>query len=262
MDRNLLEAVEHGGVVADGSMGGSLYERGVYVNRNFDEINLEQSQLVFQIHRDYLLAGAHLLETNTYGANRMRLARHGLGDKTSEINRRGVETALRAADGAAWVIGSIGPTGLNPSHLRRSESEVAATFIEQATALRDAGAHAWIIETFSHPEELRIALRAIRPLSDMPLIAQFKAAADGKLIDGTSRSNSRKSFATGVPILSASTAVARLKFLISQPQWSSRISRFAPCQMQARRKLLKIAKCISRRPRTSASSHVDSTKRA
>ena len=124
MDRNLLEAVEHGGVVADGSMGGSLYERGVYVNRNFDEINLEQSQLVFQIHRDYLLAGAHLLETNTYGANRMRLARHGLGDKTSEINRRGVETALRAADGAAWVIGSIGPTGLNPSHLRRSESEV------------------------------------------------------------------------------------------------------------------------------------------
>ena len=67
----------------------------------------------------------------------MRLARHGLGDKTSEINRRGVETALRAADGAAWVIGSIGPTGLNPSHLRRSESEVAATFIEQATALRE-----------------------------------------------------------------------------------------------------------------------------
>ena len=186
MDRNLLEAVENGGVVADGSMGGSLYERGVYVNRNFDEINLEQSQLVFQIHRDYLLAGAHLLETNTYGANRMRLARHGLGDKTAEINRRGVETALRAADGAAWVIGSIGPTGLNPSHLRRSESEVAATFVEQATALKEAGVHAWIIETFSHPEELRIALRAIRPLSDIPLIAQFKAASDGRLIDGTS----------------------------------------------------------------------------
>ena len=78
MDRNLLEAVENGGVVADGSMGGSLYERGVYVNRNFDEINLEQSQLVFQIHRDYLLAGAHLLETNLRGQP-MRLARHGLG---------------------------------------------------------------------------------------------------------------------------------------------------------------------------------------
>ena len=67
MDRNLLEAVEHGGVVADGSMGGSLYERGVYVNRNFDEINLEQSQLVFQIHRDYLLAGAHLLRPTPTG---------------------------------------------------------------------------------------------------------------------------------------------------------------------------------------------------
>ena len=185
MERNLLEAIEHGGVVADGSMGGSLYERGVYVNRNFDEINLEQSQLVFQIHRDYLLAGAHLLETNTYGANRMRLARHGLGEKTVEINKKGVETALRAADGAAWVVGSIGPTGLTPSQLRRSEAEVAATFEEQALALRDAGVHAWIIETFSHPEELRIALKTIRTLGNIPLIAQFKAGLDGKLIDGT-----------------------------------------------------------------------------
>ena len=186
MERNLLEAIHEGGVVADGSMGGSLYERGVYVNRNFDEINLEQSELVFQIHRDYLLAGAHLLETNTYGANRIRLARHGLGEKTVEINKRGVETALRAADGAAWVVGSIGPTGLNPSQLRRSEAEVTATFEEQATALRDAGVHAWIIETFRHPEELRSALKAIRPLGDLPLIAQFKAGLDGKLLDGTS----------------------------------------------------------------------------
>lgn len=185
MDRNLLEAIKQGGVVADGAMGSALYERGVYVNRNFDEINLEQSELVFQIHRDYLLAGAHILESNTYGANRVRLARHGLADKTLEINTRGVQTALRAADGAAWVAGSVGPTGLNPSQLRRSESEVSAAFIEQATALRDAGAHAWIIETFSHPEELRIALRAIRPLGDLPLIAQFKAGLDGKLLDGT-----------------------------------------------------------------------------
>lgn len=185
MDRNLLEAIKQGGVVADGAMGSALYERGVYVNRNFDEINLEQSELVFQIHRDYLLAGAHILESNTYGANRVRLSRHGLADKTLEINTRGVQTALRAADGAAWVAGSVGPTGLNPSQLRRSESEVSAAFIEQATALRDAGAHAWIIETFSHPEELRIALRAIRPLGDLPLIAQFKAGLDGKLLDGT-----------------------------------------------------------------------------
>ena len=185
MDRNLLEAIKQGGVVADGAMGSALYERGVYVNRNFDEINLEQSELVFQIHRDYLLAGAHILESNTYGANRVRLSRHGLADKTLEINTRGVQTALRAADGAAWVAGSVGPTGLNPSQLRRSESEVSAAFIEQATALRDAGAHAWIIETFSHPEELRIALRAIRPLGDLPLIAQFKAGLDGMLLDGT-----------------------------------------------------------------------------
>ena len=92
---------------------------------------------------------------------------------------------LRAADGAAWVIGSIGPTGLNPSHLRRSESEVAATFIEQATALRTPGPcldH----RDLQSSRRTSYRIRAIRPLSDMPLIAQFKAASDGKLIDGAS----------------------------------------------------------------------------
>ena len=185
MKRNLLKAISEGGIVADGSMGSSLYERGIYVNHNFDEINLERSQLVFQIHRDYLLAGAHILESNTYGANRIKLARHGLAEKTEDINRKGVETALRAADGAAWIAGSIGPSGLNPSQLRRSEAEVAETFEEQARILQEAGVHAWIIETFSHPEEIRIALRAIRPISDLPLIAQFKACRSGNLIDGT-----------------------------------------------------------------------------
>ena len=105
MKRNLLKAISEGGIVADGSMGSSLYERGIYVNHNFDEINLERSQLVFQIHRDYLLAGAHILESNTYGANRIKLARHGLAEKTEDINRKGVETALRAADGAAEDFG-------------------------------------------------------------------------------------------------------------------------------------------------------------
>ena len=96
----------------------------------------------------------------------------------------------------------------------------------------------------------------------MPLIAQFKAAADGKLIDGTSPLEFAKELRDwGADIIGVNCS-GPAQILISQPQWSSRISRFAPCQMQARRKLLKIAKCISRRPRTSASSHVDSTKQA
>src|SRR5688572_10127236 len=107
-------------------MGSLLYERGIYVNRNFDEVNLSQPELVYQIHREYLHAGAHLLESNTYGANRVRLARHGLGEKTVDINRAAMEILKRAAEGAAYLAGSIGPTGLSPGELRRAESEVRA----------------------------------------------------------------------------------------------------------------------------------------
>src|SRR5689334_16516776 len=81
MDKPFLEALAAGGLVGDGAMGSLLYERGIYVNRNFDEVNLSQPELVYLIHREYLLAGAHVLESNSYGANRVRLARHGLAER-------------------------------------------------------------------------------------------------------------------------------------------------------------------------------------
>src|SRR5262245_62050767 len=113
MDKPFLEAID-GGLVGDGAMGSLLYERGIYVDRNFDEVNLSQPELVYKIHREYLLAGAHVLESNTYGANRMRLARHGLAERTSAINVAAMDIVSRAADGAAYLAGSIGPTGLTP----------------------------------------------------------------------------------------------------------------------------------------------------
>ncbi len=185
MDKPFLDAVNEGGLVADGAMGTALYERGIFVNRNFDEVCLNQPELVYQIHRENLLAGSHILETNTYGANRIRLAKSGLGEKTESINQKAVEVALRAADGAAYVCGSIGPTGLNPSQLRRVEDEVFCAYAEQARILAEAGSHALVIETFSHPDELRLAIRGARSVSDLPIIAQVKVTDEGAISDGT-----------------------------------------------------------------------------
>ncbi|MBI3178625.1 MAG: homocysteine S-methyltransferase family protein, partial [Deltaproteobacteria bacterium] len=147
VDVPFLEALAQGGLVADGAMGSLLYERGVFVNRNFDEVNLTQPELVYAVHRDYLNAGAHVLETNTYGANRLRLERSGLADKVEAINRAAVDIARRATGGAAYIAGSMGPSGLKPGELRRGEGKARAAFAEQAKILAEAGCDLLIIET-------------------------------------------------------------------------------------------------------------------
>ncbi len=186
MDIPFREAIEHGGLAGDGAMGNLIYERGVFIDRNFDEINLTQPELVYQIHREYLLAGAHLIETNTYGANRMRLTQAGLGDKTEAINRAGVDIALRATLGAAYVAGSMGPTGLSPSAIRRAEEDVSKTYGEQAKLLTESGVDLLMIETFYHLDELRLAIRAARAVSTLPIIAQVALNDEGQALDGTS----------------------------------------------------------------------------
>ncbi len=185
MDLPFLEAVKQGGLVCDGATGTALYERGIFVNRNFEEVCLNQPELVYQVHRDYLLAGAHILETNTYGANRIRLAKFGLAEKSRLINEKGVEIARRAADGAAYICGSIGPTGLTPSQLRRIEDEVIATYAEQASILDEGGCDALIIETFRNPNEMRLAVTGARSVSKLPIIAQIAVTDEGEISDGT-----------------------------------------------------------------------------
>jgi methionine synthase / methylenetetrahydrofolate reductase(NADPH) len=185
MDIPFLTAIETGGVVADGAMGSLLYERGVFVNRNFDEVNVSQPELVYKIHREYLLAGAHVLESNTYGANRVRLARHGLADKVEEINKAAMSVLKRAASSAAYLAGSIGPTGLTAGELRRAEAEVRAGYAEQARLLAQGGADLIIIETFLNPSELRIAVEAARAAVSLPIVAHIAVTNEGRITDGT-----------------------------------------------------------------------------
>ncbi len=185
MEVPFLEALAAGGLVADGAMGSLLYERGVFANRNFDEVNLSQPELVYRIHREYLLAGAHLLESNTYGANRVRLAKHGLAAKVADINRAAMDVLRRATDGAAYLAGSLGPTGLSPGEVRRAEQEVRDAYAEQAQLLVEGGADVLVIETFLHPAELKLAVTAARAAVDVPIIAHIAATNAGGIIDGT-----------------------------------------------------------------------------
>src|SRR5438309_155587 len=110
--QSLAEAIAHGPLLLDGAMGSLLYERGVLHTRSYDELNLAQPELIRTVHRDYVQAGAEIIETNTFGANRIALARHGLVDQATAINRAAVELARSAAAGRAYVAGAVGPTGI------------------------------------------------------------------------------------------------------------------------------------------------------
>src|ERR1700739_4951315 len=134
-------------VLADGAMGTVLYARGVFINRCYDELNLSDPNLILSVHEDYLQAGAELIETNTFGANRFRLSRHGLSSKVAEINAAGVKLARQAVDhiqekqaGTAYVAGSIGPLGVRLEPLGKTGlDETPAAFSEQIRATADSG---------------------------------------------------------------------------------------------------------------------------
>jgi homocysteine S-methyltransferase len=183
-----LDAVQSGGLVFDGAMGTALYEKGMLYTQCFDELNVSRSATIRAIHEVYLEAGAQVLETNTFGANRFRLAHHGFADDVAEINAAGVEIAREAAEAEAFVVGSIGPSGLMLETLSpQRRDEVRAAFGEQCAALVDAGVDGLIIETFRQPDELALAVAAAGPAMErgVPIIASVSfdeagATADGK----------------------------------------------------------------------------------
>ena len=160
-------------------MGSLLYERGVFVNRNFDEVNVSQPELVYRIHREYLQAGAQVIESNTYGANRLRLARHGLADQVQQINQAAVQLLARAVQDVAYMAGSMGPTGLTAGEVRHAEADVTGAYEEQAKLLTEAGCDLLIIETFHHPSELRLAIEAARAASNLPIVAHVAVTDAG-----------------------------------------------------------------------------------
>ena len=176
-------------IVADGSMGTMLYSRGVFINRCFDELNLAQPDLVRQIHREYVKAGAEILETNTFGANRARLSAFGIAEKLAAINQAGVRVAREAAAGSnVYVAGAIGPLGVRIEPLGpTSFTEARDIFREQAAALLEGGADLLILETFGNLGELREAVYAAHEAGGgaVPIIAQVTIDDFGHLPGGT-----------------------------------------------------------------------------
>src|SRR4051794_38438822 len=177
-------------IVADGAMGTMLYSRGVFINRCFDELNLSSADMVRQIHQDYVKAGAEILETNTFGATRQRLAAFGVAEKLKEINRAGVRLAREAAgakDGV-FVAGAIGPLGVRIEPLGpTSFAEARTGFREQIDVLLEAGVDLLIFETFGNLDELREGVMAARDAAgdEIPIIAQVTIDDFGHLPGGT-----------------------------------------------------------------------------
>jgi methionine synthase / methylenetetrahydrofolate reductase(NADPH) len=175
-------------MVADGAMGTMLYSKGVFINRCYDELNLSAPDMVKEIHLEYAKAGAEILETNTFGANRTRLAAFGLSESLVAINRAGVRLARQAGD-KVFVAAAVGPLGAHLEPLGRiSFKEARAIFSEQINALAEAGVDLLLLETFSHLDELREAVFAARESvgDDMVIIAQVTIDDEGSLPDGTS----------------------------------------------------------------------------
>ena len=173
-------------MVADGAMGTALYERGVFINQSFDALCLTQPALVAEVHREYRGAGAELLETNTFGANRSRLAGHGLEDQVREINAAAVRLAREAAGDEAWVGGSMGPVGVAGQVAGQfSAQDLERIFGEQAEALLEAGVDAFVVETIPWLVEMEAALVAIRRLdSGVPVIAMMTFNEEGETQGG------------------------------------------------------------------------------
>jgi len=175
-------------LVADGAMGTMLYTKGVFINRCYDELNLSAPALVSEVHDEYLKAGSEILETNTFGANRMRLAAFGLADKLKAINLAGARLARQAAGEQAFVAGAMGPLGVRIEPLGPTSFEEAReAFREQAEALIEGGVDLLILETFADINELREAVRAARDAAgpDVVIVAQVTIDDFGNMPDGT-----------------------------------------------------------------------------
>ena len=182
----LLSALEDRVLVCDGAMGTMLYSKGVFISRCFDELNISNPQLVREVHLDYINAGAQIIETNTFGANRSKLMTHGLAEQMREINIQGARIAREAAGEGVFVAGAIGPLGIRIEPWgKTSIDEAQAVFREQAQALLDSGVDAFMLETFFDLNEVFAAMRGVRQVSDRPLIVQMSIEEDGNSTEGT-----------------------------------------------------------------------------
>jgi homocysteine S-methyltransferase len=158
-----LDALDQRVLVCDGAMGTMLYAKGIFLNRSFDELNLTQPDLVAEVHQAYVRAGADIVETNTFGANRIKLGAFGLAERVHAINVQGARIARHAAREQAYVAGAIGPLGIRIEPWGKTGvDEAEAYFRDQAHALLEGGVDLFILETFRDLNEVAAALRAVR----------------------------------------------------------------------------------------------------
>ena len=180
-----LDALDERVLVCDGAIGTMLYAKGVFINRCFDALNLTDAGRVAEVHDEYVRAGADVIETNTFGANRIKLRGFGLADSLHDINVEGARLATRAANGQAYVAGAIGPLGLRIEPWgRMGRDEAEAYFREQAEALLAGGVDLFIMETFRDVTELLAAIAAVRSVCGLPVVAQMTIEEDGNSFDG------------------------------------------------------------------------------
>ncbi|HEU4686791.1 MAG TPA: bifunctional homocysteine S-methyltransferase/methylenetetrahydrofolate reductase [Vicinamibacterales bacterium] len=186
MIQPFLEAIDERVLVCDGAMGTMLYAQGVFINRSFDSLNLSDPTRVLAVHRAYAQSGADVIETNTFGANRIKLRAFGLAERLREINQAGARLARDGAGGSAYVAGAIGPLGIRIEPWgRMGRDEAHEYFREQVQALLDGGVDLFILETFRDLNEIRAAIGAVRSVCTLPIVAQMTIEDDGNTLDGT-----------------------------------------------------------------------------
>jgi methionine synthase I (cobalamin-dependent)/5,10-methylenetetrahydrofolate reductase len=180
---NLLEELDASVVCGDGAMGTELMGAGVPMEVCLEEVNVSNPDLVLGIHEAYITAGSRVIETNTFGANSLRLAKHGLESKVHELNVAAVGIAKQAASGHdICVAGSVGPLGVPNEEVRAQKIDQESVFGEQISALLEAGIHAIFLETFLDFEEIKIALQAVRKLSaEIPVVCSMVCSEEGRL---------------------------------------------------------------------------------
>lgn len=170
----------------DGGVATQLYEKGIFINRSFDEVNLSQADLISSIHKQYILAGAQVITTNTWGANKVKLKNYGLDQQLFEINLRGAQIARAVAGDTVWVAGCLGPLGVRIEPWGpTSFDEAKDFFFEQAKALQQGGVDLFVLEGFADLNEIHQAIRAVKSLGDYPIIAMMTTNDDGQTLYGT-----------------------------------------------------------------------------
>ena len=218
MSHPLLTRLNEGPLLADGAMGTMLHATGVPIDACFDALNLTDPDAISAVHRAYIAAGADIIETNTFGANRLRLEPHGLADQVTRVNKRAVKLAReeREISGQPVLIaGSIGPTGRTVSAFSRIPAdEIRGVFREQAEALLEGGVDLLFIETMGSLEEMDAAVAAVREACDLPIVAMMTFGDDGSTLSGDlPRTVLRRLADAGVTVVGGNCSVGPGKLL-------------------------------------------------